>query len=352
MSYKTQANYISRNKTIYDTSVSNIKTINFDSIWKGPAKDALTSALSKITTELENLSADLDTYVSALQELDSYKTKKERITELRNEYSSLPDKKIYNWKRKRLSSQISALVSENRELRKSIESKINSISSYTYETNIIENLTLELRRINTSLIVDINELLAKFQSNSLKQLGDGDSLYNYIPEEQVEQLMANIQRRYQGRYLAVNSALGIVDLAASNNIKLDYDWGGGHSTITTLKHVATGTDCSAFVSWAVNQGAPGDFITRSTAGFINTGKTIDYQNAKPGDILVYRANGEGHVIMIVKNDPETENFTVVEAAGQNVGVVVQNRDYSSLKSNHYEAKDMSELYQENPGVQQ
>ena len=169
MSYKTQANHISRNNTIFVNSLTTIKTIDFDSIWKGPAKDALTSALVKTVEALNSLSSDLDTYVSALQELETYKTRKEKITALRSEYSSIPNKKIYNRKRNKLSSQISSLVSENSTLRKSIEAKINSISSSTYDEKVMEHLVLELRRINTSLIVDINELLAKFQSNSLKK---------------------------------------------------------------------------------------------------------------------------------------------------------------------------------------
>ena len=56
MSYKTQANHISRNKTVFSNSLTTIKTIDFNSIWKGPAKDVLTSALLKTVDALDKRS--------------------------------------------------------------------------------------------------------------------------------------------------------------------------------------------------------------------------------------------------------------------------------------------------------
>jgi cell wall-associated NlpC family hydrolase len=196
-----------------------------------------------------------------------------------------------------------------------------------------------------SFVVDVKVLLAKFEDGSLKKMADGDSLYNYFTEEEVDAFMSNLKNQYQGRYLAINSALGIVDLAASKNIKLDYDWGGGHVEVTDVDHVAKGTDCSAFVSWAINQGTPDTFTTRTTGGLINVGKTIDYKDAKEGDILVYNTSDSGHVVMIVENNPEKETFIVVEANGSNQGVILKTRTYASLRSSNYKAKDLTELYE-------
>ena len=333
MSYKDKANKISQKYTDVTTSLAYVKEISFDENWKGKAKESLIPALKKAIEELEKVGKSIETYVSALQELDKYKTKKESIVSLKKQYNAIPSTKENVKKKNNLAGQINTLISDNRTLRKSIESKLATI---TPVTTIVESMPMSdfiYETGNGTFVVDVKVLLSKFQNGSLKKIADGDSLYNYFTEAEVDQLMSNIKSEYQGRYLAVNSALGIVDMAASKNLKLDYDWGGGHSTITSIDHVATGTDCSAFVSWAINQGAPGDFTTRTTGGLINVGKTINYEEAKEGDILVYNNGEKGHVVMVVEN-------------GQKEGVILKTRKYSDLKGSNYEAKDLSELYNE------
>lgn len=346
MSYKDKANKITKKYSDVSTSLSIVKDISFDNIWKGKAKDAIIPALKKAIEELENVGKSIENFASALIELEKYKTKKESISSLKKEYNSLADTKENKKQRNSLSTQINSLISDNKELRKSIESKLSTI---TPVTTIVESVAISdfvYQNENGKFIVDVKSLLAKFENGSLKKIADGDSLYNYFSEDEVKQLMENIKSEYQGRYLAVNSALAIVDLAASKNLKLDYDWGGGHAEITSLTHVANGTDCSAFVSWAVNQGNPGDFKTRTTAGLISVGTTIDYTAAKEGDILVYNNGENGHVVMVVENDPDNQKFVVVEANGSKEGVILKTRTYSSLKNNNYKAKDLSEIYEE------
>lgn len=346
MSYKDKASKISQKYTDVETSLGYVKEISFDTNWKGKAKDSLIPALKEAIEKLEKVGTSIETYVEALHELDKYKSKKESIVSLKKQYNSLPNDKSYVKKKNNLATQINSLISDNRTLRKSIVSKLNSI---TPVTTVIESMPMSnfiYQTGNGTFVVDIKVLLAKFQNGSLKKMADGDSLYNYFTEAEVDQLMAGIKSQYQGRYLAVNSALGIVDLAASKNLKLDYDWGGGHVNITSVDHVATGTDCSAFVSWAINQGAPGDFTTRTTGGLINVGRTIEYKEAKEGDILVYNNGENGHVVMVVDNNPDTETFVVVEANGSNEGVILKTRKYSSLRGSNYKAKDLSELYNE------
>lgn len=346
MSYKDKASKISQKYADVTTSLSCVKTISFDDNWKGKAKESLIPALKKAIEELEKVGNSIETFVSALQELDKYKTKKESIVSLKKQYNSISSTKENVKKKNSLATQINNLISDNRTLRKSIESKLSTI---TPVTTIVESMPMSnfiYETGNGNFVVDVKVLLAKFQNGSLKKLADGDSLYNYFTEEEVNQLMNSIKSEYQGRYLAVNSALGIVDMAASKNLKLDYDWGGGHSTITSIGHVATGTDCSAFVSWAINQGAPGDFTTRTTAGLINVGKTINYEEAREGDILVYNNGENGHVVMVVENNPDNKTFVVVEANGQKQGVILKTRKYSDLRSSNYKAKDLSELYNE------
>ena len=132
-------------------------------------------------------------------------------------------------------------------------------------------------------------------------------------------------------------------MAADVGVKLDYDWGGGHTSVTSTDAVATGTDCSAFASWAINQGAAETFNTQSTAGLIGVGSQTSFEDAQQGDILVYRNNSQGHVVMIIDNDPETQQFLVAEAASPDTGVVMKTRSYASL-AGIYQARDLSSIY--------
>ena len=77
MSYKDKANKISQKYTDVTTSLAYVKEISFDENWKGKAKESLIPALKKAIEELEKVGKSIETYVSALQELDKYKTKKE-----------------------------------------------------------------------------------------------------------------------------------------------------------------------------------------------------------------------------------------------------------------------------------
>ncbi len=344
MSYKDLASKINQKYINVEESLSFVKEISFASNWQGKAKESLIPTLEKILSDFDTVGPLISNFTTALEQLETYKNKKEKIVSLKNQYNSIPNTKDNVKRKNNLSSQINTMISDNRNLRKSIESKLNSITPIT--PTLDTTMSPILLNSNGTLIVDAHQLLEKFNSGTLKKLGDSDSLYNYFTEAEVDQLLQNIKNNYQGRYLAINSALGIVDLAASKNLKLDYDWGGGHVNVTDVDHVATGTDCSAFVSWAINQGASGTFTTRTTSGLKNVGTTINYQDAQTGDILVYNNGENGHVVMIVENNPETETFIVVEANGSNKGVILQTKKYSSLKNNNYQAKDLSEIYNE------
>ena len=190
---------------------------------------------------------------------------------------------------------------------------------------------------------DVNSLLSKFENNSLRKLEDGESLYNYFAKEDVENYINSIKSNSSGRDAAVNCALGIMSLASSVNLKLDYDWGGGHGAYTTLDNVANGVDCSAFASWCINQGANKEFVARTTVGLENVGKKINYESAQKGDILVYNDDDNGHVMIIVENDVDNQRFVLAEASGQQTGVKLSSGSYSKY-SNQYSVRDLSEYY--------
>ena len=98
-------------------------------------------------------------------------------------------------KKNSLATQINTLISDNRTLRKSIESKLSTI---TPVTTIVESMPMSnfiYETGNGNFVVDVKVLLAKFQNGSLKKLADGDSLYNYFSEEEVNQLIKRLKEK-------------------------------------------------------------------------------------------------------------------------------------------------------------
>lgn len=93
---------------------------------------------------------------------------------------------------------------------------------------------------------------------------------------------------------------GVVNSASSDTIRkyaekyvgLPYIWGGSGPN-------KKGYDCSGFCSEMLYD--MGYKRIGTTANFINTGQVIPWDKSQilPGDCLVYRQNGKGHVVMVV-----------------------------------------------------
>ena len=342
MDYSTLATSIGNKKTELSTTVQNIENIQFDSIWTGGSSEKLTGDLKTILENIKSQEENITTFIAALQYLQTYKTNKERLQGLQvilNSTSNMVDDNS----KSQLQSEISNLSSLNNSYRQSIKGLLSSITPISSTASLV-NYTIS----GTDYILDINEFYELFENNELTKIPDSgkSSLYDYYSKEEVEAVLANIKENYSGREATVNSALAIMKLASDAGVKLDYDWGGGHSTVTSTDSVATGVDCSAFASWAINQGSTETFSTRTTSGLINTGTKIDYSDAQVGDILVYRSGDSGHVVLVVENNPETETFLVAEANGSSEGVILKERSYSSLQSGAYQARDLTSIYNE------
>jgi hypothetical protein len=199
----------------------------------------------------------------------------------------------------------------------------------------------------------LEEILAKYDSNLLIKLSDSDSLYNYCSKETLEQVLEDVQTVYSGREAAVDSVISLLKISVDSEIskssgdayvKLDYDWGDGHhGGEVTLDDIASGVDCSAFVSWAINQGSTETFDSQTTAGLMEIGTNISYSNLQSGDYVVKRSNGNGHTMFILDNDGSY--VTIAEAASANSGVRVRKVSYDELSSNGYIAKDISSYYE-------
>lgn len=345
MNYSSIASTIRSNVSSLEQSISNINDISFAGIWSG---DAYNNLSSNLKTSVSNINTQKETalkYADALDKLQEYKEQKETFDSLKTDLANTPNNEENASVRSDLNNKINTLGSSLSSLKTEIQSLLNGISSVGKEFEIID---YQVSDDYSGYVVDLYDFLNLFNSGTLTKMsdsGNGSSLYDYYSKEEVESRINEIKSQYSGRSAAVNCALGIMDMAADVGLKLDYDWGGGHSTVTSTDAVATGTDCSAFASWAINQGANGTFNTQSTAGLVNVGTQTSFENAQQGDILVYRNNSSGHVVMIIDNDPETQQFLVAEAANPETGVVMKTRSYASL-AGKYQARDLSSIYNE------
>lgn len=347
MGYSSIANDISLKSDNVGVELNSVKSANFDGIWSGPAHDTLTSNLSDAVANVSKQLEEVNKFAEVLIQVQEYKDTKERIVSLQNSLSSY-DSETDKDAIARTKSELSSCNNKASQLKSEISSKLSSFSKVSSQYEVIE-YTIEKEYESYSneagnYQADLNGLLNAFNNGSLTKLSDGSSLYDYFAKDDVEKYINSIKNNSSGgRDTAVNCALGIISLAASVGAKLDYDWGGGHAAYTTLDHVADGTDCSAFASWCINQGAGGDFQTQTTAGLVNVGVAEEYQSAQKGDILVYNTGGKGHVVVIVENDAENQRFVVAEAASSKQGVKVSSRSYSEF-AGKYTARDLSSVY--------
>ena len=350
----------------YSSIASGIKTdgssINSDSSSIGTSFsfgsdetfESLFSKLKSVKSEIESQYSTLNEFAEILKKVDQYIDAKDNVSTLNSENS-------------RLRSQVAGLDSKNdaatiASLNSNIRSNESKIASLEGTMNEIKNAanSFNVAAVNkeyevlepetpedlSDLSFDIEDLLSKFKSGSLSKIADGDSLYNYYNKDEVVNYINEIKKEYSGRQAAVYSALAVIDLAVKAGGKLDYDWGGGHNNAyTTLDDVAAGTDCSAFASWAVNQGTDNSFYTQTSETLISSGTAEDLSSAKPGDLLVRYSNGSGHVYFVVENNTEAGKFIVAEAYSQSVGVQLSEHAYSEL-SGVYSARDMSAVYGE------
>lgn len=338
MSYASVASSLSELINSMNSHNSSIESRDIDSIWSGSAHDTLSSNLDTCVSNIKTQASYLNNFVTALNNCDKYLSEKKNKESYESDLRGLdPNSVNYSSSYSYLQSHISS-CNTNMNMYKSLaNSSLKSIGTISSQFEVVD---FELENGYIEYISDIGDLLKLFSNNSLKQIGEGDSLYNYVSEAEVDAMLNGIKSNYSGRNAAVNCAIGIISMAASVGKKLDYDWGGGHSTITDVDSLATGVDCSAFASWAVEQGSS-TFTTAGTSGLISRGKGVSYADAQPGDILVHRSGGSGHARFVVANDVENSQIIVAEASN---GVTMGTYTYSNLKNNGYQARDLSEYY--------
>ncbi len=341
--------------------VSNTKSISFDTVWSGSAHDSMSTSLVELIAKVETEISNIRTFADALDSLQKYKDHREKINQLKLQYYNMPNTEENKTARANLNSTINTLTVSNTQARNSI---IKAISNYGAVSSEIEVVTYDSSVEDYGqFIVDVDKLVATYANNYYDDnpadpltILNGGSLYDYYNKYDengnviegsgkayVEGVIKGIQEKYSGRDAAVNSALAILQLAADKGIKLDYEHKGtnGYEPYVPTSQVASGVDCNPFVSWCVDKGVEGGFQWRPVGNFQSIGTKIEYSDwntAKPGDLL----SSEGHIIMIVDNDPVNSKFTIAHASGGSRGILVEEKSYNSF--DNYTVRDMTAVY--------
>ena len=395
MEYGALANALRSKCSELEAFVNDVKGISFDTVWSGNAHDFMITSLNDLIMRTQVEITNIRIYADALDYLQRYKNYQEKLIQYKSQYDSTPDTKEYKNKRINLMSLINTLNGASSESIKVISNKLSSFAAIDSEIEVVtydpsgedygqfivdsdsivdsdtivdssDNGDKDVtdKPSNSTLkdygdfIVDVDDLLAAYSYKSEEPLRilNGGSLYDYYNsydengkviegsgKAYVEGLILDIRNKYSGRDAAVNSALAMLQLAADKGIKIDYEHKGtlGISPYVRTTDVASGVDCNPFVSWCVDKGVDTGFQWRPVQSFRNVGTEIERENwssAKPGDLL----SSEGHIIIIVENDPEKEVFTVAHASGTSVGIVLEEKSYSNM--GNYSLRDMTEVY--------
>lgn len=353
MGYSAIVSLIKGKQTCINDTATKIESISFDSVWSGGAHDNLTSSLKIVVNNLKNQDATLSSFCTGLTLLQSYKDNKEKIASLTAAYNYLPNEEENASQRSTLSSEINSITRVNNQLRKSITEIMDSIG-------VVSSTDVKKVSINCDIEYAYEaQELKEIYNSGLSKLGNRESLYTYYDQydedgnlvlsgkDYVEGVITNVQNNYSGREAAVNSALAMLQLAADKGVKLDYEHKGttGIEPYVPTSQVASGVDCNPWTSWCVDKGTPGGFQWRPVESFKSVGETLDdWAKAQPGDVFVIKNDTQGHVGIIIENNPETGEFLCAEARGDELGIMTNTRTYKSMQSQGYQVQDMTNVY--------
>jgi cell wall-associated NlpC family hydrolase len=121
-----------------------------------------------------------------------------------------------------------------------------------------------------------------------------------------------------------------IDLkTAPDSVKIDTLLKRAYSVMgTTYKWAGatpeTGFDCSGYVQWCYKP--LGILTARSSSGLYNMGKKIEFEDAQPGDLILFKGTnaktkGVGHVGMVVSKKGEPLKFVQCSSSKAHWGVV-------------------------------
>lgn len=179
----------------------------------------------------------------------------------------------------------------------------------------LDNLIL---KSNNSNCVNIYDYIEKNLKNEMSILGvsSGKEYLRTILDEAEKNALNN-------RDKAVCAAIAYNKFLGDNNISSLYDYGSGHAYFS-VDDLATGTDCSSFVSIFIKEGNP-NFAGGSTGSFLSDVQNIssvNIDNILPGDVLT----SNSHARFVIAVDTERNVIITTENLNPSDGSVV--REYS------------------------
>ena len=356
------------NTSKLNTSATNINSLGFDKIWSGAAYDTQRETLITLIEQLENIIKDVDRFDQALElktlyievcnSLSSLYSARSKCDTTTNEGISL-----YN----SYTSQINSKEQRRKELRDKIIKILGKFAGISVEIAQMVNLD---NGGDLTILFDVNKLLDIYKNHSTLTLNSKGlfSLYDQYAEDGTliisgedyinEQIRIVTSQCSDGREVAVNVSLLILQLAADKGVKIKYEnegangglnWGlinwnsttkdytykdnsGYNSGIiynqdyNNITQIHEGSDCCAWVSYIVNVAASEDPGTNNPQGFhwegVNGlkdfGETIPVNEAKPGDIFIWQNPDHTGVVIEVKENPDkpgTGTLIVAESGG-------------------------------------
>lgn len=322
----------------YQDEVNNTKTV-----WEGVSCDNLNTCANEFVGEFKGpINTQMTKFASALDYNEKYEKIKDKCELVQSSYEiavSSDDTELASQYRK----ELSALQQEKEKLKILIESLLSSVAGV--KIDIVESTILETYSTSTAISTNTDELLLAM--GGLRKLGEKETLASFYEEGYIQEVLADIQKNYSGRDIAVQSALALIKLAADKGVKLDYDFGGAHDgTEVTTNDVLKGVDCSSFASFIINQASTKSYPNMTTGTLKNNFSQykVNYEDAKPGDLLNYHRGDNGHVEIIIENHPEEGYFITAEAKSTPDGIVLSKTSYSSCRSSGQDVYNMDEVY--------
>lgn len=143
-----------------------------------------------------------------------------------------------------------------------------------------------------------------------------DKIVKLVAEPETNEDSSGSGKTYNSSNLNQSVSQTAVDLInyAYNFLGNPYVYGGNSLT--------NGIDCSGFVQQIF--GKFGYSLPRTSLAYANVGTRIDYRNAKPGDILVYKyGDGSGHVAIYIGNGQ------IVHASTPKTGICIGNAYFTA-----------------------
>lgn len=226
----------------------------------------------------------------------------------------------------------------NLSLRREVANILDGISSGTVVSNVLgEDVNLFTYDWSNATILN-KDLYTYLTENCQEELAKIGLTGSDAGKKYVETMIAIAKNNSEtNRDKTVNSVKILESICASQNVRLRYGTVSGNDE---LDDIVISSDCSDFVSWALNQG--GNCGTRTTATLPSLASgIIDRSELKAGDILLYHnSDDDAHVFIVLENTGS--GLIVAHSSEGKVGNIVEEHDYDWFGK--YYGYDMDEYY--------